>query len=305
MNHPFPLLILLIALCAFPESAARAQDDDTERKMREAGAIIKVYKTTDDSDGDPVTLNAYVFNPPGHRASDRRPAMVFFFGGGWKNGSPSQFSEHCQHLSSRGIVAITADYRVLTRQGTKALKCVADGKSAVRWIRQNATQLGVDPDRVAAGGGSAGGHVAACTGVITGFEEPGEDLTISSRPNALALFNPVVVLTSIDDRPPLDQAKLAELPERMGTNPKSLSPVQHVTKGAPPTILFHGRADETVPYWTAESFRDAMTAAGNRCELVGFEGEGHGFFNLGKSGSDAALRADILEFLASHSSSSD
>lgn len=261
---------------------ANSQQGEIETAMRDAGAVVEVYKTTEDASGDPVQLNAYLFYPNEHHSGDERAVAVFYFGGGWKNGTPNQFTQHCRYLASRGMVAMTVDYRVLTRQGTKALRCVEDGKSAVRWIRKNAERLGIDPNRVLAGGGSAGGHVAACTAVVSGFEDSAEDTSISSRPDALALFNPAVVLASIDDRSPLDPEKVKGLPDRMGVDPKSLSPIHHVAAGNPPTILFHGRADKTVPYWTAESYRDAMVKSGNRCELVGFDGQGHGFFNYGR-----------------------
>ncbi|QDV82521.1 alpha/beta hydrolase fold domain-containing protein [Planctomycetes bacterium TBK1r] len=302
MSHRVPVLLVLIALMAIPNVGVHAQDQETETKMRAAGAAVEVYKTTEDAEGAPVSLKLYVFYPDDHKPTDRRSAIVFFFGGGWKNGTPNQFLEHCKYLASRGMVAMTADYRVLNRQGTKALKCVADGKSAVRWIREQADRLGVDPDRIVAGGGSAGGHVAACTGVIEGLDESGENTSVSSRPNAMALFNPAVVLAKINDRPPLDPEKLKGLAERMGTDPRALSPVHHVDSNAPPTILFHGKADETVPYWTAEAFCQAMKKAGNACELIGFEGQGHGFFNHGR-GDNSNYQSTIREldqFLVSH-----
>jgi acetyl esterase/lipase len=267
---------LLFAACS------NAQNQTRNPSLREAATRVEVYKETEDADGQPVSLNAYVFLPPDHADDDRRSAIVFFFGGGWRSGTPRQFTEHCKYLASRGMVAITADYRVSSRHGTKAKACVADGKSAVRWIRENAGRLGVDPRRVVAGGGSAGGHVAACTGVIEGFDEASEDTSISSRPDALALFNPAVVLAPVDQRPPLAPDRMAGLRDRMGTDPKALSPAHHVDAGDPPTIIFHGRDDSTVPYRTVEFFRDAMRSAGNRCELVGFDGEGHGFFNFNR-----------------------
>src|SRR5210317_2600573 len=110
-----------------------------------------------------VELNIHVFNPPDYAASDKRPAIVFFFGGGWNGGSPSQFYPHCAYLASRGMVAMSAEYRVKTRHGTSPRECVKDGKSALRWIRIHADDLGIDPNKLAAGGGSAGGHVAAAT----------------------------------------------------------------------------------------------------------------------------------------------
>jgi dienelactone hydrolase len=89
------------------------------------------------------------------------------------------------------MVAMSAEYRVKSRNNTSPRECLKDGKSAIRWIRQHALELGIDPNRLSAGGGSAGGQVAAATGTTQGFEEEGENLNISSSPNALVLFNPV------------------------------------------------------------------------------------------------------------------
>jgi len=249
------------------------------------GAKTEVYKTAGD-----VKLNVYLFTPRGHRPSDKRPAVIFFFGGGWRGGSPGQFAKQCEYLASRGMVAMAADYRVLSRHGTKAATCVADAKSAVRWIRANAARLGVDPDRIAAGGGSAGGHIAACTGTIEGLEEPGEETAVSSVPDAMVLFNPAVVLAPVEGRPPLDPKRLAGLEERLGAKPTAISPYHHVKKGAPPTIIFHGKADTTVPFRTAELFAEAMTKAGNRCKLIGYEGQPHGFFNYGRGDNKAFVQ---------------
>ena len=120
------------------------------------GAKVHQYKQVGET-----KLFLHVYNPDGHKDSDRKPAIVFFFGGGWNGGTPKQFEPHCQYLSQRGMVAITAEYRVKSRNKTTPFECVKDGKSAIRWVRANANKLGVDPSRIAAGGGSAGGHVAA------------------------------------------------------------------------------------------------------------------------------------------------
>lgn len=232
------------------------------------GANVEVYKKVGD-----VELRAWIFTPEGHKPEDRRPAVVFFFGGGWTSGTPGQFEQQCRYLASRGLVAATADYRVLSRHGVKAVSCVADAKSAVRWFRTHAARLGIDPGRIAAGGGSAGGHLAACTGVVGGFDGEGEDLAVSSVPNAMLLFNPALVLE-----------KGEGLAERMGVEPTKLSPFHQVQKGAPPALVLHGKADTTVPYATAERFAEAMTKAGNRCELEGYADQPHGFFNFGRGG---------------------
>lgn len=251
------------------------------------GSEVKVYKTIGD-----VELNMYIYSPTDHQATDKRPAIVFFFGGGWKSGTPAQFQEHCKYLASRGMVAMSADYRVLTRHGTAAMACVEDAKSAVRWTRAHANELGIDPQRVVAGGGSAGGHLAACTGVIDGFDPASdgtetEDAKISSRPNAMALFNPALVLAKIDDRSPINPQSAGNLRERMGVPVEQLSPYHHVAGGAPPTVIFHGKGDTTVMFWTAEVFTSAMKKAGNRCELHGYADQPHGFFNYGRGDNKA------------------
>lgn len=239
-------------------------------------ARVETYKTVGDT-----KLNLWIFAPKGHKATDRTPAIVFFFGGGWSSGSPSQFEHQCRHLAERGMVAITADYRVASRQQVKPIQCVADARSAIRWVRANSGKLGIDPQRIAAGGGSAGGHLAAAATTITEFDEKSEDAKISASPNALVLFNPAVMLAPL---PGVESKRFEErVPaERLGTEPTRISPLHHVKPGLPPTIIFHGREDTTVPYATVEVFTEAMKKAGNRCELVGFDGEKHGFFNYGR-----------------------
>lgn len=274
----FVITIFLVftgcAAAGGPETKPRKGTRDYPPMM--AGARAVIYKTV-----GKVDLPIHIFCPEGHRASDRRPAVVFFFGGGWMNGSPGQFEQQCRYFSARGMVAITADYRVALRHGVKAAQCVADAKSAIRYVRAHAGELGVDPKRIAAGGGSAGGHIAACAGTIPGQEEPGEDLSVSAVPDALVLFNPVLVLA------PWEGRKFGGFgagfgAARLGADPMAISPVHHVKAGVPPAIVFHGKADATVPFATAEAFSEAMRKAGNRCELTGFEGKGHGFFNFSK-----------------------
>ncbi|MFM8903864.1 MAG: alpha/beta hydrolase, partial [Verrucomicrobiota bacterium] len=143
------------------------------------GASVEVYREVNGS-----KLNAYVFTPPQHQASDRRPAVLFFFGGGWKGGTPGQLLPQSLYLARRGMVAISCDYRVLSRQGVIPQDCLRDAKAAIRWARANAERLGIDPARIVAAGESAGGHLAAATALVPGFEE-GAHPDTSSMPNAL------------------------------------------------------------------------------------------------------------------------
>ena len=253
------------------------------------GAKVEVYKKIGD-----VQLQAYIYYPANHQAGDRRPAAVFYFGGGWRSGTPTQFMPHCKHLAARGMVAITVDYRVSSRHQTKAVSCVGDAKSAIRWVRKHHQRLGVDPRRILVGGGSAGGHLAACTAIVQKFDEPTEDSRISSRPNALALFNPALVLASFQGVDPLDAERMAGLADRMGVSPVELSPIHHVRRGLPPTIIFHGQADTTVPFETARQYASKARQLGNQCKLVGYPGQSHGFFNQSR-GAKGRYQQTLLE----------
>ncbi len=243
---------------------------------------VETYKTASGTD-----LKVWIFEPPGHAASDKRAAVVFFFGGGWRNGSPQQFYHQARHLAARGMVAMSADYRVSSRQGVKAYRCVEDAKAAVRWVRENAARLGIDPRRIAASGGSAGGHLAAAAATLPGHDDPAGDVAVDPRPNALALFNPALVLASVPGEYELDAQRDAARRERMGAAPRSMSPYHHIRAGLPPTIIFHGKADKTVAYKTVEIYARKAEAAGNRCELVGYDDRAHGFFNYGRDGGEA------------------
>lgn len=271
---------LLVVVLASP---TRAADITPTRSV--------VYKTVDG-----VELKLDVFEPTGFKASDRRPAIVFFFGGGWTGGSTRQFYQQAKVMTEQGLVAFSADYRVGSRNKTTPFECVKDGKSAIRWVRAHAGELGVDPDRIVAAGGSAGGHVAACTGVIAGVEEGEEKTDVSSLPNAMVLFNPVLDTTE------KGYGARKFKPEQQ----TDLSPCDHVRKGIVPTIVFHGTADKTVPFENAERFTRLMTEAGNECVLVPFEGKDHGFFNgssFRKTRDDADFETTMqrsIEFLSAH-----
>ncbi|WP_299469342.1 alpha/beta hydrolase [uncultured Gimesia sp.] len=269
-------LILFLIFCLFGLSsttsleAADKKRDATSKDWKPLkDAEFKVYKSTEQGD-----LHLNIFKPEDWQPGDSRPAIVFFFGGGWTGGNPSQFEPHCKHLASKGMVACSAEYRIKSKHKTTPFECVADGKSAVRWIRQHAAELGVDPNRIVAGGGSAGGHVAACTGTVIGFEEPDEKKQISSVPNAMALFNPVVDTT---------ETGWKGGPKQLGERCKEISPLHFIRKNLPPTIIFHGTADTTVLFENVERFTEQMQQQGNRCELVAYKDQGHGFFNLTKN----------------------
>jgi acetyl esterase len=212
-----------------------------------------LYKKTPQED-----MYLYLLRPAG-RTKRALPAIVYFTGGGWVDGMVSYQIANAAWFRDHGITGITADYRVKSRHGTSPLECIKDTKSAIRYVRAHARELGIDPSRIIAAGGSAGGHLAACTW-LDGGDEPGEDLSISSKPNALVLHNPV-------------------LGEGFGTDffkeHPEFSPILGVKPGWPPTILSCGTKDSTTPYATAEKFTNLMKIKGNICELIAVKDAEH------------------------------
>ncbi|MDB4438054.1 alpha/beta hydrolase [bacterium] len=267
----------------------RAEEAGVAPSKLNIGVRSIVCKST--SGGNPA-LN--MFWPESHKATDRRAVIVLFFGGGWVSGKPQQMAAHARYFARAGYVAISAKYRVRNKDGAHLTPsdCVEDGKSAVRFLRKHAAELGNDPDKITSGGGSAGGHVAACSGVIQGYDAKDENAKISLVPNALILFNPVIDATEKGygaDKNPKDN--------------RALSPFQNVCAGLPPTYIVHGTADRTMPFENVERFNRLMLEAGNVCRLLPFEGRGHGFFNApgfkkGTKEAFAKIMKGALSFLA-------
>ena len=263
MNRLMPYL--LVAGCAITAActAARA-GSSSPRSLSEAD--VHIYKTVDGT-----KLRLFVVAPSDLGEGNRRPGIVFYHGGGWRGGNPSQFAPHSTYLASRGMVAVNVEYRLKGKHGVFPHTCVEDAKSAMRWVRGHADELNIDPDKIAAGGGSAGGHLAACLATINGYNAESDDTSISTRPDALVLFNPAIRM-----RKKWEERLGLKVPRR------SISPYHHVDGDVPPTIIFHGTKDTTVPIEDVRGFCRKMDEHGSYCRLVEFEGMQHAFFNYGK-----------------------
>ncbi len=269
-------LTLVVYMSSHAQNAAYPPPIDADDRV--------TYKTIDGH-----SLDLWIFTPA---ANEPRPAIVFFFGGGWRQGTPSQFIEQSKWLVSRGMVAVIADYRVSSRHETEVVDAVADARSALRYVRANAARWNIDPRRIAAGGGSAGGHLAASTATISAFDSADDANDVNAEPNALVLFNPALALAPIPGND-IDANRLAALRERVGADPETVSPAHNLDESLPPTIVLHGTADRVVPYATAEYFCHAAQSLGRSCRLVAYDGEGHGFFNHGRS--QAMFKATMTE----------
>ena len=220
---------------------------------------------------DGISLEMTMYKPQ-VSSNVRLPAIVFFFGGGWVGGDPSHFELQAEYLATRGMVAFCPDYRTQSRHSTTPFESVMDAKSAIRYLKTHSYELGIDSGKIVASGGSAGGHLAACTAVIKNINEATDDLSVSSVPRALVLFNPV-----------LDTGKKGYGREKLDGREFELSPVHHITASVPTTAIMHGMADKTVPYENAVRFNYLMKQQGNKSVLLGYKKQDHGFFNYSRS----------------------
>ena len=233
-----------------------------KEKLNDAPGKSYVYKH---SGGKPREMEIYF--PPGHDPSkDKVPGVILFHGGGWTSGSLGAFRKDCNYLASRGLVAATVNYRMLSKAERSKLPkgesyksvCVIDGKSAIRWFKQNAKELGVDPARIVTGGGSAGAHISVLATLNKGPNDPTDPKGIDTSVVAYLLFNPAF---SKDDK------KFADV-----------NVMKFLTKEMAPAIVMYGTNDPWLKrakpvYAKLDRLGDTTT------ELWYAQGEKHAFFN--------------------------
>lgn len=290
MKPHLPLALLFI-LSASSHAADRAKTPSAKtpsppRYTDEISAKLEptrklVYKKVGDRE-----LHLHVFEPAGHQASDQRACFLNIHGGGWTSGEPRRQYAFCDHQTKQGMVAMSLEYRLIQKGKTTAVECVHDGRSAVRYIKAHAKELGIDPSKIIVSGGSAGGHVAASTALFAGVDDPQDDKSISPVPAALVLLYPVI-----------DTSPQGYGASKCGKDWKLISPAHQVKPGVPPTIIFHGTGDTVTPFAGAKLFKDEMDKTGNRCELVVKDGGRHGYLIFNKEDYEATLK-QTDEFLA-------
>jgi acetyl esterase/lipase len=285
-HHPHGLddstpIVEFIARHASVEKAAAASTkkpdpvDELAAKLQPSRLVVykKVGskdiagKDTASKDVGSRELYLHVFEPDHWQASDRRACYLVIHGGGWTGGEPRRMYPFAEHFARLGMVGISVQYRLLKpQQGTTVFDCVRDGRSAVRFVRSHAAEFGIDPEKIVVSGGSAGGHVAVGTALFDGIDEAGESTAVSSVPNALVLLFPVI-----------DTSTAGYGNAKIGDRWRELSPVHQVRAKLPPTLVLHGTGDTVTPFAGAVAFRDAMLAAGNRCQLDSHPNGRHGY----------------------------
>jgi len=216
-----------------------------------SGATSHTYTT---ASGRPLLLHVFATA----NDSSSHPAIMFFFGGGFRKGHITAFETRARAFADLGYVAILADYRVGCRDNTGVRASLADARSAFAWVKAHSDDLNIDAERIALSGGSAGGYLALATGMLAPLDE---------KPAALVLFNPVVDLASRAN--PIVRLAAQRI------SPSSLS-----TTDLPPTVVFHGTDDAIVPIGNVRRFCAGAREQQRVCQLNEYQGHHHAFFHI-------------------------
>lgn len=246
------------------------------KDRRNDASEIKVYKTVNG-----ITLNAHIFYPENHDKSQAKPVHLFFHGGGWAIGLPEWSYSSCKGSTEEGRVAITFDYRLRNIHGTDVKASVSDALTAIAWVRENAKELGIDPNKILADGFSAGAHLALVSGMIENSEDFGVTSKYSSKPDAIILGSCPYDIAGRDVY-------------NINYDTRTISPLYLMDKNLPPILAFHGESDDMVKFSEFEKFRDAIQKTKNSFTSRSYAGAGHFYFR-GSSQKDSDERRRLTE----------
>lgn len=232
---------------------------DSKSRRTEADTIV-MYKKVGN-----IELEAHIFKPEGHKKTYKAPVYAFFHGGGWAQGTPEWGYTNCKRYQEKGMFAVSFEYRLIDIHGSNIINCIEDAKSAIAWLRNEANSLGIDPDKIVAAGFSAGGHLAASTAILDGFETSNPS-GINGIPNAFITHSATYNTT-----------KSNFFKRQSNGNAASISTFHNIKKDLPPSISFHGTRDHLARISEFTEYRDQMEKLGNDFEYKIFEGVGHFF----------------------------
>ncbi len=280
------IILLVLGLISGVLTAADSAPEETPLSLPGSEPFV-FRKVLTGTPAVETEMRLHVVKPSGWSKEGKRACLVSFFGGGWASGTPKSSIGWATWAAQHGMVGVAPDYRTRKRLGGTPEDCVSDGRAAVKWLQAHADELGVDPRKIISLGGSAGGHVAAWAaipGAGPGKDDPGSP---DPLPVALLLMNPVTDTTDSgyggSKRFGGDAAKAlaCSVPQRM---PMMM----------PPTLVFHGTVDETVPYANSVAFCNTLKERKIKCELITFEGLGHSYYSskFGAAGEAAKAQTE-------------
>lgn len=257
----------------------------TESVNAYKGHLIKTYKIVDG-----FRLDLHIFLPDSSFQKNKRPAIVFFSGGSWTEGTPEWDFYNCAGYAKKGWVAIAVEYRVADRFETTPLQAVKDARSAIRWIRMNAATINIDTSRIVASGNSAGGHLVLTTALANEINEITDNLNFSASPNLLLVNSGVYNLYADGSTDWIERG----LKDKKIV--KKISPQHLLRKGLPPMLIIHGTNDQSVNYFSAKAFAKEMEKLGNPFEFDTLDGAPHYiWYDRRFSGKVSELRKEFLK----------
>lgn len=244
-----------------------------------------VYKVVGEKD-----LTLHFFEAKTDRFGVPHPAMLLFHGGRWQYGSGKGFYPQCEFLAKNGVSCFAAQYRLGSGGLVDVRGAIEDVADALAYLREHSKGLNIDPNRIAVGGGSSGGQLAAALGVPIVKAVSQRYSEQPPRPSALVLYNPMLDLS-----PGMPDHHLVQ------KYWQEVSPFHHVDSAVPPTLILLGTEDVELPVSSAQEFCDLIREQGGRCELALYEGQRHGFFQYRKQHTEYfdKTNARIIEFLES------
>jgi acetyl esterase/lipase len=227
---------------------------------------VKATRNMEYGRGGNRTLRLDLFQPESSDAA--APGLIFIHGGGWSGGGKSMYEYYGGVFAQKGYVLASIDYRLSGEAPFPA--ALEDCKCAVRWMRANAGELGVDPDRIAVAGGSAGGHLALLVGYTADLPEfeghGGHDGVSSAVRCVVDIYGPTdltadFVRENAFARRVVGQFLGASIDEAPNLYEQA-SPVGHVDATDPPTLILHGTIDDIVPIHQGDLLAKELAEAG-------------------------------------------
>lgn len=239
---------------------------------------------------------------PKERTSEPLPVVCWIHGGAWRQGSKDRAGQLERLVASGGYAGVSIGYRLTDEAHWPAQ--IHDCKAAIRWIRAHAKEYGLDPDRIAVWGASAGGHLVAMLGVSNGDEalegELGPHTGFSSDVACVVNFFGPSQLLQMDEEGGSIRHSAPNSPESLlvggpiHENPevaRNASPWFHVSKGDAPMLLVHGTEDRLVPYSQSVKLSSKLSEVGTSAPLLTVEHGGHG------QGFGPTVEKEVLQFL--------
>jgi acetyl esterase/lipase len=253
--------VLILILIVFQITVSFAQDTEVITQK-------VVYKKVGN-----LELSVDMFYTAASQQNSNNTAIAFFHGGGWVFGNPSEFYEASRRYARKGFITFSFQYRLSRNaDGTyphpeiTPVESTKDARSAIRWLRENAGMLKINPDKIVVGGQSAGGQLALATALLDSINEISDNMKISPVPNALLLFS-----SNVNTLEPWIDMLLGTRRNEIW----SISPYHNLKKNMPPAIAFNGDQDDQVLPYITGFYKAKTTELGNYFELYTYPGRKH------------------------------